>query len=416
MESENMRDADTHGRTAGVASSQGPAAFDEKAPRDREERRRDAKAERGERVTENPEEERRSFERRASERPPPEGGTGVTDLIKHHRLAASLVAILVIAVGMGAIIWWLSARHYETTDDAFIDGHPVAVSAQVAGALVAVPVTDNELVQPGAVLARIDDRDYRAAVDQAKAQIEEAQAAIANTDAQLEQQQARIEETAKQASQAQAALTFSKEENARYQDLVAKGAGTVQQAQQAASDLRQKQSAYAAAQAAQLEAEKQINVLHAQRRTGEGQLKQAQAQLEQANTNLSRATLTASVAGHVTKLTAATGAYAVPGQTLMMLVPLDLWVTANFKETQLASMRPGQKTKIEVDAYGRSFAGHVDSIQAGSGTAFSLLPAENATGNYVKVVQRVPVKIVFDTPPEVELGPGMSVVPSVKVR
>jgi membrane fusion protein (multidrug efflux system) len=100
----------------------------------------------------------------------------------------------------------------------------------------------------------------------------------------------------------------------------------------------------------------------------------------------------------------------------MMLVPLDLWVTANFKETQLASMRPGQKTKIEIDAYGRSFPGHVDSIQAGSGTAFSLLPAENATGNYGKVVQRVPVKIVFDRPPDVELGPGMSVVPSVKVR
>ena len=157
-------------------------------------------------------------------------------------------------------------------------------------------------------------------------------------------------------------------------------------------------------------------MLRAQRRNGEGQLRQAQAQLDQAKANLSRVTLTASVAGRVTKLTAAKGAYAVPGQTLMMLVPLDLWVTANYKETQLASMRPGQKTKIEVDAYGRSFPGHVDSIQAGSGTAFSLLPAENATGNYVKVVQRVPVKIVFDRRPDVELGPGMSVVPSVKVR
>lgn len=132
----------------------------------------------------------------------------------------------------------------------------------MAGALVSVPVTDNELVQPGAVLARIDDRDYRAAVDQAEAQVAEAQAAIANTDAQLEQQQARIEETAKQASQAEAALTFSKQENARYQDLVAKGAGTVQQAQQAASDLRQKQSAYAAAEAAHSEAGTCLVPLH----------------------------------------------------------------------------------------------------------------------------------------------------------
>jgi membrane fusion protein, multidrug efflux system len=416
MESENARNANARGRAAQEASSQGAAALDRKPPRDRDEKDGDGDAARSERVVESWERNRRSSEQRGSEKPEPEGASGVKDLIRRHKLAVGLVAILVIAAVAAAVIWWLSARHYETTDDAFIDGRPVAVSAQVAGALVSVPVTDNELVQPGAVLSRIDDRDYRAAVDQAEAQVEEAEAAIANTDAQLEQQQARIEETAKQASQAEAALTFSRQENARYQDLVAKGAGTVQQAQQAASDLRQKQSAYAAAEAAHSEAEKQINVLRAQRRTGEGQLKQTQAQLEQANANLSRATLTASVAGRVTKLTAAAGAYAVPGQTLMMLVPLDVWVTANFKETQLASMRPGQKTKIEIDAYGRSFPGHVDSIQAGSGTAFSLLPAENATGNYVKVVQRVPVKIVFERPPEVELGPGMSVVPSVEVR
>jgi membrane fusion protein (multidrug efflux system) len=416
MESENARDVNARGRSAEEASSQGAAALDEKPPRGRDGKGRDGDRARGERPIESRERNRPSSAQRGSDKPEPESGSGLKDLIRRHRLGAGLVALLALAAVVGAVIWWLGARHYEATDDAFIDGRPVAVSAQVAGALIAVPVTDNELVQPGAVLARLDDRDYRAAVGQAEAQVDEAQAAIGNTDAQLEQQQARIEETAKQATQAEAALTFSEQENARSQDLVAKGAGTVQQAQQAASDLRQKESAYAAAEAAHSEAEKQINVLRAQRRTGEGQLKQAQAQLEQANANLSRATLTASVAGRVTKLTAAAGAYAVPGQTLMMLVPLDLWVTANFKETQLASMRPGQRTKIEIDAFGRSFSGHVDSIQAGSGTAFSLLPAENATGNYVKVVQRVPVKIVFDRQPEVELGPGMSVVPSVKVR
>ena len=127
-------------------------------------------------------------------------------------------------------------------------------------------------------------------------------------------------------------------------------------------------------------------------------------------------TLVAPFKGRVTQLTAAKGAYATPGQALMLIVPLDVWVTANFRETQLADMHPGQPATIWVDAYGRSFKGHVDSIQAGSGTAFSLLPAENATGNYVKVVQRVPVKIVFDRMPDLELGPGMSVTPSVKVR
>jgi membrane fusion protein (multidrug efflux system) len=119
----------------------------------------------------------------------------------------------------------------------------------------------------------------------------------------------------------------------------------------------------------------------------------------------------------VTKLTAAKGDYAATGQALMMFVPRDVWVTANFKETQLALMRPGQPVEIEIDSFpNRTFKGHVDSVQAGSGTAFSLLPAENATGNYVKIVQRVPVKIVFDEPPDVLLGPGMSVVPTVKVR
>jgi membrane fusion protein (multidrug efflux system) len=118
----------------------------------------------------------------------------------------------------------------------------------------------------------------------------------------------------------------------------------------------------------------------------------------------------------VTQLTAAKGAYAAPGQALMLIVPLDVWVTANFRETQLTDMRPGQPVDLCVDAYGRCFPGRVNSIQAGSGTAFSLLPAQNATGNYVKVVQRVPVKLVFDKQPDLELGLGMSVTPSVRVR
>jgi membrane fusion protein (multidrug efflux system) len=141
------------------------------------------------------------------------------------------------------------------------------------------------------------------------------------------------------------------------------------------------------------------------------------AGLEQAQVNLGRTEITAPVAGYVTQLTAAKGQYAAAGQALLMFVPRDVWITANFKETQLAALRPGQPVDIAVDAFpNRTFKGHVDSVQAGSGTAFSLLPAQNATGNYVKIVQRVPVKIVFDNPPDVKLGPGMSVVPSVRVR
>jgi len=161
----------------------------------------------------------------------------------------------------------------------------------------------------------------------------------------------------------------------------------------------------------------QLPVLEAQRKQAQAQVDQARATQEQAEINLSRTVITAPVAGRVTRLTAAKGDYASVGQALMMFVPREVWVTANFKETELRHVRPGQAVDIKVDAYAhRIFKGRVDSIQAGSGTAFSLLPAENATGNYVKIVQRVPVKIVFDQPPDVLLGPGLSVVPFVKIR
>ncbi len=190
----------------------------------------------------------------------------------------------------------------------------------------------------------------------------------------------------------------------------------MQRAQQAASDLRQRQAQFDAAQSAEQGAEKQIGVLRAQVANAVAQREQARAQKTQAEANLSRTILHATLDGRVTRLTGAVGQVATAQSTLMILVPLDVWVTANFKETQLELMKVGQPVKIEVDAYNRTFDGHIDSIQAGSGTAFSLLPAENATGNYVKVVQRVPVKITFEQRPDVQLGPGMSVVPTVKVR
>jgi len=217
-------------------------------------------------------------------------------------------------------------------------------------------------------------------------------------------------------TQAQAALTYSQDQYQRAQDLLKKGAGTRQAGQQTNSDLIQKRAALAAAEAALIQAKRQLAVFAAQRKSAKAQRAAAEAQKAQAEANLSRTVLTAPLRGRVTQLTAAKGAFATPGQTLMLIVPLDVWVTANYRETQLADMRPGQPAKLCIDAYGKCFPGHVDSVQAGSGTAFSLLPAENATGNYVKIVQRVPVKLVFDKPPDLELGPGMSVTPSVTVR
>jgi membrane fusion protein (multidrug efflux system) len=317
----------------------------------------------------------------------------------------------------GGPIWWLNARQYESTDDAFIDARTATISSQVNGAIVEIPVTDNQLVEPGGVLARIDDRDYRVAADQAKAQIDQAKANISNLDAQIDAQQARIEQAEKQVSESQAALTFAQQEDARAQDLVRKGAGTQQRAQQTASDMRQRQAAFDGAEVNLVVAQKQIAVFKTQREVSAGQLEQAQAAKDQADVNIARTVIVAPTAGWATKIMAAKGNYAQTGQALMMFVPRELWVTANFKESQLTNMRAGQRVDINVDAYpGRAFRGHVDSIQAGSGATFSLLPPENATGNYVKVVQRVPVKIVFDDTPDVYLGPGLSVVPNVKVR
>ena len=335
---------------------------------------------------------------------------------KRHGFVLLLVAGGIIAAA-SLVAWWLHARNYESTDDAFIDSRTVQISAQVGAAIVDVPVTDNQVVEAGAELVRLDDRDFVAQRDQAQAQVNQAQANIENLNAQIAAQRAKVEQANKQVVQAQASLTFARQQAERYQQLASKGSGTVEQAQQYASNLQQSDAGLAAAQANATAVDKQISVLQAQLELYFAQLAQAHATLEQAQANLARTIITAPVAGRVTKLTAAKGGYAAVGQALMMFVPREVWVTANFKETQLNLMRPGQPVDIRIDAYpGRSFAGHVDSVQSGSGTAFSLLPAENATGNYVKIVQRVPVKIVFDKTPDVLLGPGMSVVPTVKVR
>jgi membrane fusion protein, multidrug efflux system len=280
-----------------------------------------------------------------------------------------------------------------------------------------VPVTDNQHFDAGGVIARIDDRDYRIALDQAQAQVASAEANIQNIDAQINVQQAQINASQAQVDQAQAALVFAQQQAARYQDLARTGSGTVQNAQQWTSQQNQQQAALESAQANLKVAQRQLESLKAQRESAVASLAQANAQRDQAQLNLSYTTVTAAQAGRVVQLSAAVGEFAQAGTNLTMFVPDDVWVTANFKETQLDAMRPGQPMTLEIDAYPeRTIRGHVASVQPGSGTAFSLLPAQNATGNYVKIVQRVPVKVVMDNPPtDVALGPGMSVVPTVRV-
>jgi membrane fusion protein, multidrug efflux system len=351
------------------------------------------------------------------EQPQATGKKPRNSLLHRRPVLYAIGAMLLASILGGGYVYLDYAEHFQSTDDAFIAARQSALAPKVAGYITAVPVSDNEHVAAGDVIARIDDRDYRVALDQAEAQVAAAQASIENIDAQLQVQQAQIIANQAQVDQAQATLVFAQQQATRYQDLAKTGSGTIQNAQQYTSQLNQQQAALAAAQANLKVAQRQVESLKAQRNSAVASLAQAKAQRDQAQLNLSYTTVTAAQPGRVVNLTAAVGQFAQPGTNLTMFVPDQIWVTANFKEIQLDRMRPREPVTLEIDAYPeREIRGHVDSVQPGSGTAFSLLPAQNATGNYVKIVQRVPVKIVMDDPPtDVALGPGMSVVPTVRV-
>ncbi|MBV9990329.1 MAG: HlyD family secretion protein [Alphaproteobacteria bacterium] len=299
---------------------------------------------------------------------------------------------LIAAVAIAGLLWWLNARQYENTDDAFIDTHIVHLSPQIAGQVTRVLVGDNQAVRKGQLLVVIDSADATTRLSQAEAQ--EAQARTQRAQAKAGERGA-----AAQATSAEADL-------ARYRLL--------QRTDPAAVAQQQVDQAVAAARNARA----QRDAARAQIAGADAQIKVDEAQIAAARLNLGYTAIAAPVDGHVAQRSVASGNYVAPGQELMAIVPNELWVTANFKETQLAHMRVGQNVSLSVDACsGGDVAGHVQSIQHGAGQAFGILPPENATGNYVKVVQRVPVKIVLDrVPKDCVLGPGMSVTPSVKVR
>ncbi|HEX3486931.1 MAG TPA: HlyD family secretion protein [Micropepsaceae bacterium] len=328
-------------------------------------------------------------------------------------------AIVLLAI-LGGIVWWLHARKYEDTDDAFIDTHIVRVASQIAGQVVAVHVEDNQNVQAGQLLVEIDPADARSRLAQIMAQEAQAETQMGQARAQIGTAEANYQQAISTAAGARAQAENAAREVARYRELLNINARAAAQSQVDQAET-QARNTEAQAQAAA----KQVQAIAAQRTAAEAQLKGAQAQIEalkaqvsQAQISLGYTRILAPVAGHIAQRTVAIGTYVSPGQQMMAIVPLQIWVTANFKETQLAYMRPGQSVAVQVDACPNAkIQGHVDSIQRGAGQAFALLPPENATGNFVKVVQRVPVKIVLDAvPSDCPLGPGMSVEPTVTVR
>jgi membrane fusion protein, multidrug efflux system len=327
--------------------------------------------------------------------------------------AAGLVVLVAVV-----FYYFLFVAPYESTDDAFIDGYVTLVSPRVPGQVTRLAVTDNQEVKVGDVLVEIDPRDYEAKAAQARADLAAAQSQLNESQAQVKVSEAKV-------TQAQAAVTAADAENQRATDDLKRYENVESRAiSKSAFDLAQAQARSAAAnlEAACSQtnaAESDVELSEAGVETAKAAVQQAEAKLQQAELNLSYTKIVAPMDGRATARTVQMGNYVQPGQALLALVPKDVWVVANFKETQLTYMKPGQPVELSVDAYPkRKFKGKVDSLQAGTGARFSLLPPENAVGNYIKVVQRVPVKIIFDEelPTNLDIAPGMSVVPTVKIK
>jgi len=334
-------------------------------------------------------------------------------------LAGAAVAAL---AGAGWYGWdyWTVGQYLVSTDDAYVKADNTTVAPKVSGYLHEVLVGDNERVKAGQVLARIDPRDFAVALDQATADVAAARAAITSKQAQLEVQQAVIEAAKATVAVDQAAATFAAQENKRYTDLAATGYGSVQNAQQAQSRIAGAQAAIARDTANLASALKQVDLLKAEIVQANATLARAEAAQHQAELNLDYTSIVAPIDGIVGNRSLRTGQFVQAGTQLMSLVPVTgAYVVANFKETQLTDVREGQVVDIAVDMFpGQLVHGRVDSIAPASGQEFALLPPDNATGNFTKIVQRIPVKIALnpDAGAPVELRPGMSVIPTIETK
>ena len=312
-----------------------------------------------------------------------------------------------------------TGRYLETTDDAYVKADSTIISPKVSGYIAQVLVGDNQPVKAGQLLARIDDRDFKAALDQAHADVAASEAAVRNLDAQLALQQPMIEQGKADVAAAEANLKFAQEEQARYDGLMKTGSGTIQRAQQTDAALRASNAQLQHSNSGLVAAERKLDVLTTERAKAVAQLDHARAVEQQAALNLSYTQITAPVDGTVGARTLRVGQFVQGGTQLMAVVPLDaVYVVANFKETQLTHVRNGQPVEIEIDSFhGTKLRGHVDSLSPASGLEFALLPPDNATGNFTKIVQRVPVKIVLeDHSLQGLLRPGMSAQPTVNTK
>ncbi|HEX4742378.1 MAG TPA: HlyD family secretion protein [Caulobacteraceae bacterium] len=351
----------------------------------------------------------------------PRDATRITPKVMAIRIAvaAAVVAVLCTA-GAGGAYYWTTGRFVQSTDDAYVKADSSAIAPKVSGYIARLLVNDNETVKAGQPLAVIDDRDLRQALDEAKANVSAAAAAVANLNAQITAQGSVIQQADASVAAQRASLGLARRDDSRRQKMAEVGYGTVEQADTASTNVQETSANLSRLVAAAADAREQTRVLTAQRDLAQAQLAHAQAALGQAQLNLSYATITAPIDGTVGARTVRVGQYVQAGTQLMALVPLQkVYVVANYKETQLTRVARGQPARIKVDAFpGDDIVGRVDSIAPASGLEFALLPPDNATGNFTKIVQRIPVKIVFDGKDALSgrLRPGMSVNASIDTK
>ena len=338
--------------------------------------------------------------------------------IKRAALAVALSLGVAAAADFG-YGYLTTGQYLETTDDAYVQADSTIISPKVSGYIAEVLVGDNEKVEAGQLLARIDDRDFKTALDQARADVAASEAAVRNLDAQIELQQPIIRQQAAEVDAAEANLKFAQQERSRYDDLMKSGSGTVQRAQQTDAALREKTAQLQQGKSGLDAANRKVEVLATDRAKAVAQRDHARAVEQQMALNLSYTRITAPVEGTVGARSLRVGQFVQAGTQLMAVVPLDaVYVVANFKETQLTHVRNGQPVEIRIDSFDSTrLKGHVDSLSPASGLEFSLLPPDNATGNFTKIVQRVPVKIVLDDQSlKGLLRPGMSAEPTVNTK
>lgn len=328
--------------------------------------------------------------------------------------------VLTVALGAWGLHWWTTGRFIEDTDDAYVGGDVTVIASKVAGYVLTVAVTDNQVVHRGELLVKIDDRDYRAAVAKAEATVAAARAALVNLDATEKLQRSVIAQASAGVVAAEAEATRARLDDSRYRDLATRSAVSTESAQRAQATAQTAQAGKDRAAAAEQGSQRQLDVIASQRQQAEAAMAQANAELDVAKLNLSYTELRAPVDGVIGNRRARAGAYASAASQLLVVVPSHgLWIDANFKEDQLENLRIGQAVDVRADVDpNRAYRGHVTSLAPATGAQFSVLPPENATGNFTKIVQRVPVRISLDGKDGdlALLRPGLSVKASINTK